>query len=231
MPTFRIKNIFRPILISVFILIANISFGQARKIEIKLLGNCALYMTDGNLKMYVDFPYKSGAYGYMTYDPALLDSIPDNSLFLFTHGHEDHYNRKLFKKTHQKLYGPWPVKFLLAKKRKYKLDELNSLFPGFSIEEYKTKHRLSLKHYSYLIQWDGKRIFISGDAENADTLVKMKDLDLVFAPYWVLLDANNRNLKIDSKKIIVYHLRNGDKITSGNEKIIISKQYQEFELE
>jgi len=230
MTTHRIKNIFRPILISIFILVTNISFGQNEKIEIKFLGNCGLFMTDGNLNIYVDFPYKSGAYGYMTYKPELLDSLHANSIFLFTHGHADHYNRKLFKNTNQKLYGPWPVKFLMSKKRKYKLNELNDSLPDFSITEYKTKHGYSFKHFSYLIEWNKKKIFISGDTHLSDTLVSVKNLDLVFAAPWVLNDAWERKLKIDSKEIVLYHHRSVESINNKSDKIIVPEQNQEFEL-
>ncbi len=227
----RIYKCFGPILIAIFLLVANSTSGQNEPIKIKLPGNCGIFMTDGNLNIYVDFPYKSGAHGYMTYNPHLLDSLPANAVFLYTHGHSDHYSRKLFKKTNQKLYGPWPVRFLMPGKRKYKLDELNSIFPDFSITTYKTKHGYSFIHYSYMIEWNKKRIFISGDTHLSDTLVSVKNLDLVFAAPWVMYDANDRGLKIDAKKIIVYHLRDTDKLTSGSDKVIISKQNQEFELE
>jgi len=229
MKTQRNRNIFRPILISIFILVTYVSFGQNKKIEITFLGNCGLFMTDGDINLYVDFPYKSGAYGYMTYKPEILDSLHANSIFLFTHGHADHYSRKLFKKTNQKLYGPWPVKFLMSKKRKYKLDEINSL-SDFSITEYKTKHGYSFKHFSYLIVWNKKRIFISGDTHLSDTLVSIKNLDLVFAAPWVLNDASQRNLKIDSKEIILYHHRSVESIDNKSDKIIVPRQNQEFEL-
>lgn len=223
-----INRIFLTLIIS-FVL--NVSFGQNEKIEIKYLGNCSLFMTDGNLNIYVDFPYKSGAYGYMTYEPELLDSIQSNSIFLFTHGHADHFNRKLFKRTGQKLYGPWPVKFLLSGKRKYKLDEMNDSLPNFSITEFKTKHRLSLKHCSYLIEWNNKRIFISGDAEMADTIATIKNIDLVFAPYWLLHDAKDRNIKIDTEKIILYHHRSVGSINNQSDIVIVPEQNQTFELE
>lgn len=230
MKTYRIFKFIGLVLISFFILFANNSSGQNGSIKIKLLGNCGFFMTDGNMSIYVDFPYKSGAHGYMTYNPELLDSLQVNPFFLFTHGHSDHYNRKLFKNTNHKLYGPWPVRFLISGKRKYKPDELNGLYPDFSITSYKTKHGYSFLHYSYLIEWHKKRILISGDTHLADTLVSVKNLDLVFAAPWLMFDANDRGLKIDAKKIIVYHLRNTDNLTSGSDKVIISKQNQEFEL-
>ena len=212
-------------------MVANFSFAQNEKIEITFLGNCGFFMTDGSLNIYVDFPYKSGSYRYMTYRPGLVDSVHANSVFLYTHGHADHYSKKAFKKTNQKLYGPWPVKFLLAKKRKYKLDDLNDSLPGFSITEFKTKHALSYKHLSYLVEWNHKRIFILGDTHIADTLASIKNLDLVFAPPWVLYDAMDKNFKIDAKKIILYHLRSGENIPVTSDKIIILQQDQKFVIE
>ena len=51
-------------------------------------------MTDGNLNVYTDFPYKSGTYNYMEFDSSELDSIKDNSIFIYTHKHADHYSKK-----------------------------------------------------------------------------------------------------------------------------------------
>jgi L-ascorbate metabolism protein UlaG (beta-lactamase superfamily) len=217
-------------LTAIFSLIIFISYAQSEKIEIKFIGNCGFFMTDGKINMYFDFPYKSGAHDYMTYDVKLLDSIQNHSIFLFTHGHADHYNKKLFKKTNQKLYGPWPVTLYLSGKRKHKLKALNDSIPNFSITEFKTKHGFSLKHCSYLIVWNGKRVFISGDAETADTICTMKNLDLVICPYWLINDAYNRNLKIDTKKIILCHHRSVESINNKSDKVIVPKQNQKFEL-
>jgi L-ascorbate metabolism protein UlaG (beta-lactamase superfamily) len=167
----------------------------------------------------------------MTYDAALLDSLHDHSIFLFTHGHADHYNKKLFNQTHQKLYAPWPVSNNLSGKRKYSLKFLNDSMPDFSITEFKTKHRFSLKHCSYLLVWNGKRIYISGDAVSADTVCTLKDLDLVIAPAWLIRDANNRSLKIDTKKVIICHHRSQENIENrSKDKILIPTQNQTVEL-
>jgi L-ascorbate metabolism protein UlaG (beta-lactamase superfamily) len=225
------KNSRQILLTAGILLISCFSFAQSGKIDITYIGNCGFFMTDGNINIYVDFPYKSGAHDYMTFDPKLLDSIQDHSIFLYTHGHADHYSKKLFKRTHQKLYAPWPVTLYLSGKRKYKLKAINDSMPNFHITEFKTKHSFSLKHCSYLIVWNSKRIFISGDAETADTLCKLKNLDLLIGPVWVIQDAQKRNLKIDSKKIIISHLRTTDKATTDQkDKIFIPAQNQKFEL-
>jgi len=226
------KTVLNKLFLTVFFsLISLISCAQSGKIEIQFIGNCGFFMTDGKINLYVDFPYKSGAHGYMTYDLKLLDSIRPHSIFLYTHGHADHYSKKLFKRTNQKLYGPWPVALYLSGKRKYKLKKLNDSLPGFSITEFKTKHSFSLKNCSYLISWNGKRIFISGDAETADTICRIKKLDLAIAPPWVIRDANKRNLEIETKKIIICHHRSQEIFDNQNkEKIIIPKQNQKIEF-
>lgn len=206
------------------------SFAQSGKIEIKFIGNCGFFMTDGKINLYIDFPYESGAYSYMTYDEKLMDSIQDKSIFLFTHGHADHYNRKLFKKTNQKLYAPWPVTMFLSAKRKYKLKKINDSLPDFFITEFKTKHGFSLKHCSYLIEWNHKRIFISGDAVLADTICKLKNLDMVIAPSWLIHNAYERNLKIDTKKILLCHHRSQEIINNQSEKVIVPRQNQTVEI-
>jgi len=204
-----------------FCLFTLLTCAQPGKIEVTFIGNCGFFLTDGRVNLYVDFPYKSGAHGYMTYDSRALDTIRSHSVFLFTHGHSDHYSRKLFKRTDQKLYGPWPVEGYLAGKRKYSLKALNDSMAGFSVREYRTKHGFSLKHLSYLLTWNGRRIFISGDAETCDTACSLKNLDLVIGPVWLIQDSKKRGLKIDTKKIIISHHRNSDLFDNQSKDLIV----------
>ncbi len=221
----------RGLIIPVMVLIANSAAGQGKTIQIDFLGNCGLFMTDGTLNICIDFPYKSGAYGYMTYNLNLPDSIPENTIYIFTHGHADHFDRKLFKETNRQLFGPWPVKAFISGKRKLSFHELNAISQNFSVQKFTTRHRLSLKHYSYLIEWDGKRIYISGDAENADVIGNMKNLDLVFAPGWLLNDASDKNIAIDTKKIVLYHHVSVEGIINNSkDKIIVPSRRQLIEL-
>jgi hypothetical protein len=184
-----------------FFLITTLGFSQSEEIKIEFLGNCGLYLTDGKTNIYTDFPYKSGAHGYMEFDESELDSIKENSIFIFTHKHSDHYSdkniKKVIKEKGGKKYGSWNI------------DELKNLeksVPNFSIQVFKTKHKWSAKHYSYLITWHNKRIFLSGDTESAETIGTIKNIDWTFVPYWILLDAKENDIKIDSKMFGVYHL-------------------------
>lgn len=192
----------KPILrkISIFLLLltlSNIGYSQTNEIEITFLGNAGFSMSDGTTNIYFDFPYKSGTYGYMTYDPSELDKIKENSIFIFTHKHADHYSGKLVRKLNGKVF---------AGTNRKKIDQLNSQIPDFKIQSFRTKHRSSLAHYSYLIDWKGKRFFISGDTEHPETIASIKNIDYAFVPYWILTNAKEANLEIDTKTKVLYHL-------------------------
>lgn len=177
-------------------------FSQSNEIRIKFIGNCGLYMTDGNLNVYVDFPYKSGAYNYMEYSRSELDSINDNSVFIFTHRHADHYSRKLLKRLNGKVHGPWKV----TKKRRLDPAQLSDSVKDFSLQAFKTSHKFSFKHNSYLLTWHNKKIFITGDTEDAEPLSKAGRLDWVFAPFWIYTNAKEEQVTINTEMRGVYHL-------------------------
>lgn len=191
------KNYKRVIAILVLILISSFGSSQTTEIKIKFIGNAGLYLTDGKTNLYVDFPYKSGAHKYMEYDRSELDSIKDNSIFLFTHRHSDHYSKKLLKKLNGKKIGNWNPE---------ELKNLNDSIPDFSIEAIRTSHTFTFKHYSYLITWHGKKIYINGDTGDVEPLSKIQDIDWAFVPYWILSNAKEENIKIDAKYFGVYHL-------------------------
>jgi L-ascorbate metabolism protein UlaG (beta-lactamase superfamily) len=193
-----VKNSYKnSFLIIILIVITNFGFSQTNEIKITFIGNAGLHITDGNTNLYVDFPYKSGAHKYMKYDKSILDSIKENSIFLFTHRHSDHYSKKLLKKLNGKKYGNWNVSELV---------KLNDSIPNFSIQAFKTSHKFTFKHYSYLIIWHNKKIYINGDTGDVEPLSKIKNIDWAFVPYWILQNAKEDSIKIDAKNIGVYHL-------------------------
>ncbi|MFK8039282.1 MAG: MBL fold metallo-hydrolase [Crocinitomicaceae bacterium] len=201
------------LIVTIVMLISNFGFSQSSEIKIKFIGNCGLYLTDGELNVYVDFPYKSGAFNYMEFDKSELDSVKENSIFIFTHKHPDHYSikemRKILRKKKGMKYGKWNLK---------KLDQLNSSIPNFSVEAIETEHSLSFKHYSYLITWHGKRIYFYGDTEKADKALTIKNLDWAFVPYWTAVEMNKKKVKMDTTMLGVYHFYPTMKTTNSNPK-------------
>ncbi len=161
-------------------------------------------MTDGTSNVYIDFPYKSGAHGYMEFDAAELDSIKSNSTFIFTHKHADHYSKKnvnkVLKAKKGRTFGPWNIP---------ELERLGDSLQDFTIKAFKTEHKvfgISFKHYSYLITWHGKRIYLSGDTTEPETIGNIKNIDWAFVPYWILKNAKEQEVEIDAKMFAVYHL-------------------------
>jgi hypothetical protein len=205
----------RSFIAAIALCFATFATAQDKAITIRFIGNCGLYLTDGSLDVYTDFPYKSGAFGYMKYPASELDSIRPNATQLFTHRHPDHYSKKLVKHLSGTVYGPWKV----AKKRKTDLSLPQYAAADFSVEAFKTKHRFAHHHYSYLITWHGKRIYINGDAESPETILKQDSMDLAFVPIWILQETQEQNVKIKSDRFAVYHLYPNDKVTTDNPKI------------
>ncbi len=202
--------------LSIFSFILNFSQAQSKEIKIRFIANAGLHLTDGQSNIYVDFPYKSGFWMYSKYDKSEIENIKDNSVLLFTHKHPDHYKRKLVKrlirKRGAKAYGPWNPKQLEAR---------SGSIQNFSIQAFKTSHKLSFKHCSYLITWNGKKIYINGDTGDTGPLSQMKDLDWAFLPGWTLVNANNEKIKIDTKMLGVYHIGPGDHISSNDPKVLV----------
>jgi len=198
------------LLIIIVVCISNFGFSQSNEIVVKFIGNCGLHMTDGESNFYIDFPYKQRAYRWLspslykydkarlfgTYDKSEIDSIKENAVFVFTHKHLDHYSKKILKKFDGKIYNTWNVS---------ELEKLNDLIPDFNIKAFRTKHKvfgISYKHYSYLITWHGRKIYISGDTSNFEHVSEIKDIDWAFVNYW----SRNEHVKIDARNFGIYHL-------------------------
>jgi L-ascorbate metabolism protein UlaG (beta-lactamase superfamily) len=194
------------------ILVINFGYSQSNQLTVHFIGNCGLYLTDGTSNIYFDFPYKSGAHHYMEYNLSELDSIRNNPVFIYTHKHSDHYTglvKKLAKKQNGKIYTPANAE---------ELTDLNTELKDFKIEVFQTKHRFSFNHCSYLLTWHGKRIFISGDTEQVETLASLKNIDYAFIPVWLLMDGIEKGIKL--KEVVdifaIYHIGPRDKITFDN---------------
>lgn len=193
-------------------------FSQSNELKIRFIGNCGLHITDGVTDIYTDFPYKSGAHRYMEYADAELDSIRENAYFIFTHNHSDHYYKgkmkKILAEKKGKQYGKWNID---------ELEKLGDSIPGFQIKAYKTKHAFSFKHYSYLITWHGKKIYLSGDTESAETILEMHDLDWAFIPSWLALEIGKSDKPLNAIKVGIYHIGPNDDVEIVGPKVHMFK--------
>lgn len=191
-------------LVIALIFISSFGFSQTKDIQIEFMGNCGLHMTDGITNVYIDFPYKSGAHGYMEFNDIALDRIKENAIFIFTHKHADHFSKKKLKKVMKvkggRAFGVSNIS---------ELEQLGVSTENFEIQAYKTDHTvfgISFRHYSYLITWHNKKIYVSGDTTHPETIGKIEGIDVAFVPYWVLKNAKEQNITIDAKMFAIYHL-------------------------
>ena len=190
-----------PILL-VLLLFSAKGSSQTNEIKIRFIGNCGLHLTDGKTHIYTDFPY---------------DNLAQNAFYLFTHKHSDHYLRwkmnGVMKAKNGKKYGKWNIS---------QLTELNREIPDFHIQAFKTKHLFSFAHYSYLITWHGKKIYLSGDTETATTIATVQEMDWAFIPAWLFREAWENKVNIDAQMIGIYHIGPRDNIS------IVGPQYKMF---
>src|SRR5262249_1997056 len=77
----------------------------ADQLTFQFIGNMAFSISDHKTTLYSDFPYESGAFGYMKYDLKSL-KISDNGVSLITHAHRDHWAKELFQPLKLKVIGP-----------------------------------------------------------------------------------------------------------------------------
>ncbi len=210
------------LIILISILKSNVCVGQSGEIKIRYIGNCGLHITDGETHLYTDFPYKSGAHHYAEYEDTELDNLMENAFFIFTHKHSDHYYKgkmnKIMKEKKGKKYGKWDIA---------ELESLNGIIPDFKIEAFKTRHQFSFAHYSYLITWHGKRIYLSGDTEWPETILKMKGLDWAFLPSWLYKNIWDDKLNVDTRMLGIYHIGPNDDVRILRPNIVMLKEQGE----
>lgn len=189
------------------------AYCYSQNIAIKYIGNCAYRIQLDSVEIFTDFPYKSGAYGYLEYDMDSVDLNKPNQYLLFTHQHKDHYSGKLVRKS-----GVHKITPRMPKRKRDKLIKGLSDKYGIQVKAFKTGHRYSMKHRSWAIEWKGKKIFLFGDTENDfPDYLNSNQIDLLFITGWQIPKLKLQNQEYVIKNIVVYHLRPQH---SGNNDLI-----------
>lgn len=156
----------------------------------------------------------------MEYDKSEIENIKDSAIFIFTHKHADHYSKKILKKLNGQKFDPSNIG---------ELGKLGESITDFDIKAFRTQHKvfgISFKHYSFLITWHGKKIYISGDTGDLEDVSKIKDIDWAFVNPWIYMNAVNEKVIIDAKNFGMYHLY-PDQVIDGeapNNLLILKKQ-------
>jgi len=195
--------IFFIFLLSIF----QIDAAYASPISAKFIGNEAFQITDGDFILLTDFPYQSGVYGYMEYDfnfSATLEAGKAGKvLALITHRHPDHFDPLLFTEQNWKIIGPEEVTVQLERNKVIKLGETIAYGPLKVIP--KRSQHANTEHFSYLVEWHGKKLYFTGDTEALSTLKGLPELDALFITPWFHRKAKMNGMLPEAKKIIIYH--------------------------
>lgn len=181
------------------------------ELRITFIGNEAVHLSDGKNTVVTDFPYESGAYGYMSYDEKALPPMK-GAFHLITHAHGDHWNLKLFKDKDAKVIGPSTVTDYLPPKQAIQSKSGSAARLGdLDIIAIATPHKMAKEHFSYLIVWRGLRIYFAGDTENPSEILHRRDIDVMFVTPWLIRTIARQNLSLDCERLVVYHQKEGEK--------------------
>jgi len=196
---------------------------HAGQLEIQFIGNAAFHITDGESTLLTDFPYKSGAYGYMQYRMEDIKPIKDG-LCLITHPHLDHWDQELFEETEHAIIAPPDILEKIKSDKKIPFDDVMT-YQDMVIEAFKTRHDgrpRNFQHYSYLVTWHGLRLYIPGDAV-VDNALTMKDIDIMFIPVWLTNKIRSQDLALDAKIRVVFHQKQGQEIPPSQDYVVLKQ--------
>jgi L-ascorbate metabolism protein UlaG (beta-lactamase superfamily) len=182
-------------------LLAGLAAAPAPSLEVRFIGNMGFALSDGGTTLVTDFPYQSGAFGYQSWKAEDLPPFPGEVTVLFTHRHDDHFDKALLEARGWKAFGPDDLLALVPAARRADPKSLET--KGIVIRALPTPHA-EIGHYSYLIEWKGLRIYHSGDTEDPASLLSAGDLDLALISPWMEEAARKKGWK-GARRILVCH--------------------------
>jgi L-ascorbate metabolism protein UlaG (beta-lactamase superfamily) len=171
-------------------------------LEARFIGNAAFEITDGTSTILVDFPYRSGAFGYMAFPSAEVHLRP-GALCLFTHHHADHFDPAAVAVVGCTVAGPDEVR--LAAPERSRAGPGPWRHGAARIECLPTPHA-SVEHCSYRVSWHGVEVFLSGDIEDLEPLRRSPQrFDVLFLASWLLPALDGVDPAAASARVVVHH--------------------------
>lgn len=77
------------------------------------------------------------------------------------------------------------------------------------IKSFKTAYGQT-EHYSYLVEWHGKKIYFSGDTGDISHLANLPAIDVAFLTPWLYENARKENALPNTKNLVIYQHRDGE---------------------
>jgi len=179
-------------------------------LSVRFIGNEAFVLSDGRTTIVTDFPYRSGAFGYMAYERPALP--PGRVLALITHRHLDHFDPTEWRDPSWSILGPREVTQALAVGHRHALDSVVT-FGSFVIRPLRTPHS-DTEHYSYLIDWGALRLYFSGDTEDPASLLAAKGVTHAFLTPWLWTTLDSSTERPGEWEVIIQHHTPGQRVPS-----------------
>lgn len=170
-------------------------------LSVRFIGNEAFAITDGRVTLVTDFPYRSGAFDYMTYGPQA--PFPGRVLALITHRHLDHFDPAAWRDSSWHILGPREVIEPLATMHRLGPDSVVTFGP-IVIRPLRTPHG-DTEHYSYLVDWGGIRLYFAGDTEDPSSLLAAPGVSYAFLTPWLWSALRSQPGGKRPMRVIVYH--------------------------
>jgi L-ascorbate metabolism protein UlaG (beta-lactamase superfamily) len=168
----------------------------------------AVHITDGRVAVVTDFPYEGGYSGYMRWSPEMVPRGP-RPLCLITHSHRDHFLASLAAQACGRILGPKDVEQATRVAALAMAPRVE--WEGLVIRPIATPHG-PLEHYSYVVEWGGRRLYFTGDTDDTAALLAQKDLDVAFVSPWLLRAVANKGRHIAARQVVVYHHQDGETV-------------------
>ncbi len=182
----------------------------AQSLEARLIGNAAIEISDGTTTLMTDFPYESGAFGYLPYPPETLTSRP-GSICLITHSHADHFAPALVERVGCRVLAAPSVQSLVPAAQRLQWDGRRFEADGLRIEAIPTAHMEG--HNSYRVEWHHRVFYFTGDTESTVELLEQRELDVLFITPW-LADRMGDRWEEVARRLVIYHRAPGQSVAS-----------------
>lgn len=98
----------------------------------------------------------------------------------------------------------------------------NLLHGPMQISAIRTKSAQT-EHYSYILNWEGKKIYFSGDTGDVEHLKNLPETDIAFITPWLFENARKGGALPNTKKIVIYQHRVGEIVPSCFDCVIPEK--------
>ena len=178
-----------------------ILFLQTPALQVTMVANAGVILSDGATSLLVDLPYEPGAYGYDDYDPVQMDP-PGDVVSVITHHHRDHFAAELLtERDGWRVVGPESATDQVADDRVIRGDSV--AVGDFRIVAIPTPH--TDDHRSYRIRWRGRVMVVVGDTEVADWIDRQPEIDVLFITPWLSCTAFPSGSESHAARTVAYH--------------------------